>query len=163
VRRGARGTPPWARRKSERQRAGSRPPHERHVHPLCDVRRLPVPAGRQERRRDVRDRPRARDRERAARDRRAGAAPRRRPEAAPRAVPRRALDWIAARSVEWLVMTEDLPAVENRVLVDGAGRITTARVARGERAHRRLLERAKSLFRAVGYDTVLTQHFDIAM
>ena len=83
--------------------------------------------------------------------------------AAPRVVPRRALDWIAGRSVEWLVMAEDLPAPENRVLVDGAGRITTARIARGERAHRRLLERAKSLLRAVGYDAVLTQHFDIAM
>jgi choline dehydrogenase-like flavoprotein len=83
--------------------------------------------------------------------------------AAPRLVPRRVLDGVAARSVEWLVMAEDLPAPENRVTVDAAGRITTARVARGTRTHERLLARAKSLLRAAGYDTILTQRFDISM
>lgn len=47
--------------------------------------------------------------------------------------------------------------------VDAAGRITTARVARGARTHRRLLRRAKRLLRSVGDDAVLTQHFDIGM
>ena len=60
-------------------------------------------------------------------------------------------------------MSEDLPSRDSRVTVDGAGRITTARVARGERTHRRLLERAKRLLRSVGYDAILTQHFDISM
>jgi choline dehydrogenase-like flavoprotein len=83
--------------------------------------------------------------------------------AAPRGVPVGVLNQIARRSVEWLIMAEDLPALENRVTVDAAGTITTARVARGLRTHDRLLERAKRLLRATGYDAVLTQHFDISM
>ncbi|HEX4679956.1 MAG TPA: GMC family oxidoreductase [Gaiellaceae bacterium] len=83
--------------------------------------------------------------------------------AAPRGVPVAALNQIARRSVEWLVMAEDLPHRDNRVTVDGAGRIMTARLARGLRTHRRLLQRAKHLLRSAGYDAVLTQHFDISM
>ena len=82
---------------------------------------------------------------------------------APRAVPLPVLDGVASRSVEWLVMAEDLPSPDNRVIVDSAGRITTARVARGRTTHRRLLRRAKRLLRAAGYDAILTQHFDISM
>jgi choline dehydrogenase-like flavoprotein len=84
-------------------------------------------------------------------------------EAAPRVAPRRLLDRVAARSVEWLIMGEDLPSRESRVTVDRAGRIRTARVARGVRSHRLLLARAKRLLRDAGYDVILTQHFDIAM
>jgi choline dehydrogenase-like flavoprotein len=83
--------------------------------------------------------------------------------AAPRGLPRRILDQIARRSVEWLVMAEDLPSPDNRVTVDGAGRITTARSARGVRTHELLLGRAKRLLRASGYDVILTQRFDISM
>jgi choline dehydrogenase-like flavoprotein len=82
---------------------------------------------------------------------------------APRGFPRRALDQIAGRSVEWLIMSEDLPSPDNRVLVDTSGTITTARVARGERAHRSFLTRATRLLRSVGYDVILTQNFDISM
>ena len=82
---------------------------------------------------------------------------------APRGVPRAILDRLAARSVEWLVMGEDLPSSESRVTVDSAGRITTARVPRGTRTHRRFLKRAKRLLRSAGYDAVFTQHFDISM
>jgi choline dehydrogenase-like flavoprotein len=83
--------------------------------------------------------------------------------AAPRGVPLPALDLVARRSVEWLIMAEDLPSPDNRVTVDGAGRIITTRVARGVGTHRRLLRRAKRLLRSVGYDAILTQHFDISM
>lgn len=83
--------------------------------------------------------------------------------AAPRGVPLALLDRVARRSVEWLVMSEDLPAADNRVTVDGAGRIMTARLARGGGTHRRLLRRARRLLRSVGYDVFLTQHFDIGM
>jgi choline dehydrogenase-like flavoprotein len=82
--------------------------------------------------------------------------------AAPR-VPLKLLNGIARRSVEWLVMAEDLPSPESRVTIDEAGRITTARVARGTATHRRLHRRAKRLLRSVGYDFVLTQHFDTGM
>jgi choline dehydrogenase-like flavoprotein len=60
-------------------------------------------------------------------------------------------------------MAEDLPSPDNRVTVDSAGRITTARAARGVRTHARLLDRAKRLLRSAGYNAVLTQHFDISM
>jgi choline dehydrogenase-like flavoprotein len=83
--------------------------------------------------------------------------------AAPRGVPRPLLDAVARRSVEWLIMAEDLPSPDSRVIVDSAGRITTARVARGAGTHRRLLRRAKRLLRAAGYDAFLTQWFDISM
>lgn len=78
-------------------------------------------------------------------------------------VPRTLLDRIAGRSVEWLVMAEDLPSPDNRVTVDAAGTITTARVALGRGTHRRLHRRARRLLRAAGYDAVVTQHFDISM
>jgi choline dehydrogenase-like flavoprotein len=83
--------------------------------------------------------------------------------AAPRAVPLAVLDQVARRSVEWLIMAEDLPARDNRVFVDSAGRITTARVARNTATHALLLERAKRLLRSAGYDAILTQRFDISM
>jgi choline dehydrogenase-like flavoprotein len=83
--------------------------------------------------------------------------------AAARGVPVAVLNQIARRSVEWLIMAEDLPHRDNRVTVDGTGTITTARLARGLRTHRRLLERARRLLRSAGYDAVLTQHFDISM
>jgi choline dehydrogenase-like flavoprotein len=73
------------------------------------------------------------------------------------------LDRIAHRSVEWLVMSEDLPAPENRVTLDSAGRIRTSRVARGTSTHRELHRRAKRLLRSAGYDVVATQWFDISM
>jgi choline dehydrogenase-like flavoprotein len=83
--------------------------------------------------------------------------------AAPRVVPRAVLDQVAGRSVEWLIMAEDLPSPDSRVMVDSAGMITTARLARGVRTHGRLLERAKRLLRSSGYDAILTQRFDISM
>jgi choline dehydrogenase-like flavoprotein len=82
---------------------------------------------------------------------------------APRGVPLAVLDQVARRSVEWLIMAEDLPTPESRVTVDSAGRITTARIARGTGTHRLLLKRAKRLLRSARYDAFLTQHFDIGM
>ena len=83
--------------------------------------------------------------------------------AAPRGVPPQVLDALARRSVEWIVMAEDFPSPANRVSLDRAGRIVTARRALGTRRHRELWRRAKRLLRACGYDFVLTQWFDIAM
>ena len=60
-------------------------------------------------------------------------------------------------------MSEDLPHPDNRVTVDGQGRITTARVAVGRSTHRRLHRRAKALLKGAGYDAVFTQWFDISM
>ena len=78
-------------------------------------------------------------------------------------VPLAVLDRLARRSVEWLVMTEDLPSPENRVLVDAGGQIRTVRTAVGRTTHRQLHRRAKGLLHAAGYDAVFTQWFDISM
>ncbi len=78
-------------------------------------------------------------------------------------IPLWVLNRLAQRSVEWLVMAEDLPDPANRVTIDSAGAITTARVARGARTHRLLHKRAKRLFHACGYDVIATQPFDISM
>jgi choline dehydrogenase-like flavoprotein len=78
-------------------------------------------------------------------------------------VPLPLLDGLAGRSLEWLVMAEDLPHPDNRVTVDGAGRIRTTRVARGTSTHRRLHRRCRALLREAGYDAVFTQWFDISM
>ena len=78
-------------------------------------------------------------------------------------VPLSLLRQVARRSVEWLVMSEDLPHPDNRVLVDSQGRIMTARTAVGSGTHRALHKRAKRLLRHAGYDAVVTQWFDIAM
>ncbi|MDP9220060.1 MAG: GMC family oxidoreductase [Actinomycetota bacterium] len=78
-------------------------------------------------------------------------------------VPLPLLRQLAARSVEWLVMSEDLPAADNRVTVGNDGRITTARTARGMATHRALHRRARRLLLSAGYDAVFTQRFDISM
>jgi choline dehydrogenase-like flavoprotein len=78
-------------------------------------------------------------------------------------VPLPVLNLLASRSVEWLVMSEDLPAPDNRVTLDATGGIVTRRTARGTRTHRELHGRAKRLLRAAGYDVVATQWFDISM
>ena len=80
-----------------------------------------------------------------------------------RGVPRACWTRSRGRSVEWLVMAEDLPSPDNRVIIDGPGASTTARAERGRSTHRRLLRRAKRLLRAAGYDAVFTQSFDISM
>ncbi|BEP12441.1 GMC family oxidoreductase [Acidothermaceae bacterium B102] len=78
-------------------------------------------------------------------------------------VPTPVLDAVASHSVEWLVMAEDLPRPDNRVAVDGSGRITTSRAAVGMTTHARLLRRSKRILREAGYQLVATQPFDISM
>ncbi len=73
-----------------------------------------------------------------------------------------ALNALASRSVEWLVMSEDLPHLDNRVTISG-GRIATRRVPVGMSTHARLLKRAKRVLRNCGYDFIGTQPFDISM
>jgi choline dehydrogenase-like flavoprotein len=78
--------------------------------------------------------------------------------AAPRGVPAALLNRVAQRSVEWLIMAEDLPDHANRVTVDAAGTITTARIARGVHTHERLLARAKRLLRRDPHPALRHQH-----
>ncbi|MDL9977907.1 GMC oxidoreductase [Microbacterium sp. ASV49] len=77
--------------------------------------------------------------------------------------PTAALEQFSRRSVEWLVMAEDLPSPDNRVLVDASGRIVTHRRALGVTTHRRLMRNAKRLLHSVGYQIIGTQWFGIEM
>ncbi len=74
-----------------------------------------------------------------------------------------ALNQAARYSVEWLVMSEDLPHPDNRVTLDGSGRIVTARRAVGLSTHARLMTRSRKLLRQAGYQLIGVQHFDISM
>jgi choline dehydrogenase-like flavoprotein len=77
--------------------------------------------------------------------------------------PQAFLDQVAARSVECLVMAEDLPSADERVTVDGAGRIRTSRSPGRRGTHRRLHARVSRLLRDAGYQIIATQPFDISM
>jgi len=78
-------------------------------------------------------------------------------------VPLMALNRIAARSMEWLVMSEDLPSLNNRVRLDRRGRIQISWKPTNYDRHELLLARAKSLLRKAGYLGIAEQRFDIAL
>ena len=58
--------------------------------------------------------------------------------------------WVS-RGVDWLVMSEDLPRPENRVEVDGAGRIHLYYRPNNVRPHRQLVKEAGRILRRLGY------------
>lgn len=57
----------------------------------------------------------------------------------------------AAHAVDWLVMSEDLPDPDNRVLVDDGGRIQLRYVPNNLGPHRELVRRTKRLLRRMGF------------
>jgi choline dehydrogenase-like flavoprotein len=74
-------------------------------------------------------------------------------------VPETALRWLARHSVDWYLMSEDLPHPDNRVAIDGPD-IVLHWQRTNMTAHRRLVAKARDVFRAAGYPFVLTQAFD---
>ncbi|HXA26718.1 MAG TPA: GMC oxidoreductase [Acetobacteraceae bacterium] len=74
-------------------------------------------------------------------------------------VPETALRWLARHSVDWYLMSEDLPHPDNRVTVDGPD-IVLHWQRTNMTAHRRLVAKARDVFRAAGYPFVLTRAFD---
>ena len=78
-------------------------------------------------------------------------------------VPLSALRRIATRSIEGLVMSEDLPIPDNRVTVDGQGRIHVSWRRTNYDRHELLLAKAKSILRKAGYVGIFEQRFDIAL
>jgi choline dehydrogenase-like flavoprotein len=66
-------------------------------------------------------------------------------------IPLWAYEWWVARGVDWLVMSEDLPSAENRVTVNGDGRIRLLYRPNNLRAHRTLVKKTKRLLRQLGY------------
>ncbi len=74
-------------------------------------------------------------------------------------VPEMALRWLARHSVDWYLMSEDLPHCDNRVAIDGSD-IVLHWHRTNMTAHRRLVAKARDVFRAAGYPIVLTRPFD---
>jgi len=74
-------------------------------------------------------------------------------------VPEAALRWLAHHAVDWYLMSEDLPHPDNRIAVDGAD-IVLHWQRTNMTAHRRLVAKARDVFRAAGYPLVLTKPFD---
>ena len=74
-------------------------------------------------------------------------------------VPEKALRRLARHSVDWYLMTEDLPHPDNRVAIDGPD-IVLHWQRTNMTAHRRLVAKARDVFRAAGYPFELTRAFD---
>ena len=71
-------------------------------------------------------------------------------------VPVGAYDWWVSRGVDWLVMSEDLPTVENRITVDDRGRIRLHYTPNNLKAHRMLVRETKRILRRLGFPLVVT-------
>lgn len=71
-------------------------------------------------------------------------------------IPLRAYDAWVARGVDWLAMSEDLPDEENRVTVDGQGRLRLQYRANNLRAHLALVKTTTRLLRRLGFWKVMT-------
>jgi hypothetical protein len=69
-------------------------------------------------------------------------------------VPEMALRWLARHSVDWYLMSEDLSHPDNRVAIDGSD-IVLHWKRTNMTAHRRLVAKAREVFRAAGYPFVL--------
>ena len=77
---------------------------------------------------------------------------------APRFAPGFALEYMARHSVDFWLTTEDLPHPENRVRVDGGGRIHLSYTDRNTEGHRRLLGKLKGLLGHLDFHPHLIPH-----
>jgi choline dehydrogenase-like flavoprotein len=68
---------------------------------------------------------------------------------------------IARHSSEWWLMTEDLPAPDNRVMLGPDGGIQVRRQFKNTAPHRRLAKLAQEMLRSVGYDEFIYQFMPI--
>jgi choline dehydrogenase-like flavoprotein len=66
-------------------------------------------------------------------------------------IPLWAYDAWVARGVDWLAMSEDLPAADNRVALDGRGRIQLIYRPNNQKAHRMLVRETKRILRRLGF------------
>ena len=71
-------------------------------------------------------------------------------------VPLGAYEWWVSRGVDWLVMSEDLPRLENRVTVEADGRIRLRYRPNNLKSHRVLVAETKRILRRLGFWTVVT-------
>jgi len=71
-------------------------------------------------------------------------------------IPLWAYDAWVSRGVDWLAMTEDLPRDDNRVTVDGDGRIRLIYTPNNLEAHRRLVGETTRILHRLGFWKVMT-------
>ena len=72
------------------------------------------------------------------------------------------LRWLSTHSVDWFLISEDLPLPENRLHVDGSGRVVFDVTRPNWPAHQRLVSRMKRHLRAAGYPLMFTRPFDLS-
>jgi choline dehydrogenase-like flavoprotein len=77
-------------------------------------------------------------------------------------VPLGLLDWITRRSVDFFAESEDLPLPENRVEVDGSGRIHLHWKPTNLEPHAELVRRLSRALRRAGYPFIFTQRLGTA-
>ena len=87
---------------------------------------------------------------------------------APWYAPAQVLEYMAKHAIDFWLTTEDLPHPDNRVTLDGEGRIHLAKTYHNEEPHRRLLAKLRGLLGPLGCDrgipsrTVLDQRIPLA-
>ena len=65
-------------------------------------------------------------------------------------------EWWVARGVDWLAMSEDLPAMDNRVTLDAQGRIQLLYRPNNLKAHRMLVSETRRILYKLGFWVVMT-------
>jgi len=76
-----------------------------------------------------------------------------------RRIPLAMYDWWVAHGYDWLVMSEDLPLEENRVTLDGQGRIVLRYRQSNVEAHRELVNETRRILSRLGlWFTVVHSH-----
>jgi choline dehydrogenase-like flavoprotein len=65
-------------------------------------------------------------------------------------------EWWVARGVDWLAMSEDLPAMDNRVTLDAKGRIQLLYRPNNLKAHRMLVSETRRILYKLGFWVVMT-------
>jgi choline dehydrogenase-like flavoprotein len=78
-----------------------------------------------------------------------------------RGLPEWLMNWFAGRSMDWWIMSEDLPDPNNRVTVDGDGKIRLSYTPNNLKSHSELVAHWTQLMRACGYPIIFTQKMDI--
>jgi choline dehydrogenase-like flavoprotein len=71
-------------------------------------------------------------------------------------VPLGAYEFWVSRGVDWLVMSEDLPRLDNRVTVEGDGRVRLWYRPNNLQEHRMLVKETKRILRRLGFWIVVT-------
>ena len=71
-------------------------------------------------------------------------------------IPQWAYEAWVSRGVDWLVMTEDLPSLDNRVTIEPDGRIRLTYRPNNMRAHQKLVRVTRRMLRRLGYWVVMS-------